>query len=257
MSETFYDTIRREIGRELGLSRDPTTWSANTVSDVDDIIQSGYRKALFPPILPGERTSHQWNFLNPIGTMQLQSGVDDYLMPYDFAGLIGDFTFFGDNNSLVSSVAFVSESEIRKMRSHDKGTQLAQYPRYVAIRQDRQSGMTQQTQWAMFWPTPDAMYTVQYQYYTNPGKLDANNPTPPGGSDQVELFRSAILSEVELFLEDMQGVRYSNFLNQLQAAVSRDRTTSAPARLGYNGNGECYDTDFHGVRVYYEKYPLE
>lgn len=59
------DELRRAVGRLLGYSRTPANWSATTVTDVEDIIKAGLRKAYNPPLLPGERYPHRWSFLFP------------------------------------------------------------------------------------------------------------------------------------------------------------------------------------------------
>src|SRR4030067_839350 len=64
-----YTTLRREIGRFLGYSRDSAEWDADQTTDVADILTSGLRRYLSPPPVSGERYSHEWSFLSPVATL--------------------------------------------------------------------------------------------------------------------------------------------------------------------------------------------
>lgn len=57
--------IRSELGRLLGFDRDYSSMTTKQKADIDSFIKRGYRKFLFPPLLPRETRVHEWSFLRP------------------------------------------------------------------------------------------------------------------------------------------------------------------------------------------------
>lgn len=60
-----YTELRRWIGREIGQDRNPASWDSTTTTDGGDILKAGLRQFYWPPVLPGETTSHLWSWLQP------------------------------------------------------------------------------------------------------------------------------------------------------------------------------------------------
>lgn len=60
-----YAELRRWIGREIGQSRNTGAWDSVESQDAGDILRAGLRQFYWPPVLPGESTSHLWSFLEP------------------------------------------------------------------------------------------------------------------------------------------------------------------------------------------------
>src|SRR5690606_26328485 len=44
---------------------------------VEDCVRSGYRRFLFPPVLPGEVTAYRWSFLEPSEVLLLDPPYQD------------------------------------------------------------------------------------------------------------------------------------------------------------------------------------
>jgi len=63
-----YDDIQIEIGRLLGYvvtAAAIALWTAETIAEVDRIIQAGYRQFLYPPAVQGIEAGYEWSFLKP------------------------------------------------------------------------------------------------------------------------------------------------------------------------------------------------
>lgn len=78
--------VRQNIGAFLSISRNPSSWDADTTTDIDNIIRAGKRQFFNPPPLVEGQHAHKWSFLEqytPIvttapfndGTIEIVSGV--------------------------------------------------------------------------------------------------------------------------------------------------------------------------------------
>lgn len=55
------------IGRWAGKSRNPSEWNdAEFLDDANNVLDTGVRQFVQPPILPGETHAHQWSFMQPL-----------------------------------------------------------------------------------------------------------------------------------------------------------------------------------------------
>jgi len=68
LSITYWDLVR-EISHFLGAGLNP---EGDRLVLIRDIIESGHRQFLMPPVLPGERKPHRWRFLSPAATLALR-----------------------------------------------------------------------------------------------------------------------------------------------------------------------------------------
>lgn len=224
-----YPEIRREVGRMLGLDRDPSNWTSDQSTDVDDIIRRGLRQFYKPPVLDGERTAHTWSFLHPTTTLTTTASDNTDTLPDDFGGLIGGFTYAAD--VAYHKIEVVPESQIRHLISFNVSTG---FPIKVAIRPRSSDGTDGQRFEALWWPTPDAAYTLSYRYIVNPSMLNASAPYPLGGMNHAETVMASCLAAAESTLDDTHGVRWTEYLMKLRASVAHDRKFGAPDSFGFN-----------------------
>jgi len=78
----------REVGKALGFSRNPDTWTWGQNEEVESMVNRGYRRYLSPD------DGHVWNFLSQEGEISLASGTGDYDLTADFSGILnGPFHF--------------------------------------------------------------------------------------------------------------------------------------------------------------------
>lgn len=73
LTSTFED-IQVIAGLEMGWGRTPKNWTSTNDTDFGIACKEGYRSFLYPQTVPGERKSHNWSFLYPMGTLQLTEG---------------------------------------------------------------------------------------------------------------------------------------------------------------------------------------
>lgn len=252
--EVTYDSLRREVGRFLGFSRDFTTWNSNESIDVQDCIDAGYRRFLQPPLLPNERAAHVWSFLIPVGALTLKAGEKEMPMPPDFAGLEGD-VYYDSSNQIATRIKVVNEGLVREANQNDWLDNNSYQPQYCSIVSNRRQG-AEQGHTMQVWPKPDRDYRINFRYHARQDALSESNPIPLGGREHGETIRCAVMAEAENQMDDTIGVKASAFMERLQASISYDRRVNRPENLGYNGNSEGSDSVYwRSNLVTYDKYP--
>lgn len=221
--------LKRLVGRHMGATSHPASWTHKQAEEVNEAIRSGLRRFYTPPVLPGERYAHEWSFLRPLGHLQLVDGVYEYDLPEDYAFLDGPMTYDPGTSIIYPPVRMVSEHQIRSRRQE---MQYSARPEMAAIRvkTDQQTG----TRWEIVvWPTPDADYTLGYRYRTNPTLLSSGIAKPVGGMPHAQtVVESCLLSADELM--GNKSDRYARYIELLRTSVSHDRIANAPETLGYN-----------------------
>lgn len=255
-----YGQLRREVGRYLGFDRDSANWTADEAQDVNDVLDSGLRQFYFPPRLDGDTLAHQWNFLQPQVTLTLVVDQDDYDMPAEFAGFVGDVHYVNESWA-PTPLRLVNEAKILQLRSSELNDSSGYYPRYAALVAKSSDETAAQVYQLQIWPSPDAAYTLIYRYFIRPqtDKADAN--VPLGGPEHAEAIRSSVIAAAESHLDDERGAKYARFLDMLRAAVDFDMKANAPTNLGQNSDPSTYATDGGGyIRspriTQYDKFPL-
>lgn len=253
---TFLE-LKRYVGRYLGFDRDPTNWSANESTDVNDVIKDGLRLFYRPPRLPEEGKAYQWSFLRPHGNVTMMPSQDDYLMPEDFAGIDGALYFVQADFATIE-VTIVNEHRIRALRQRHWYNTTQYYPRYAAIIPNQTEGESTQRYTMMVWPKPDNSYTMNYKYFARQRCMGEDTEVPLGGGEHAETIKAACIAAAEAHLDDEVGPKRAIFLDNVRASVDFDRKASSPETLGYNDNNECsghYGYIRSSRLTPYEKYP--
>lgn len=224
--------LMKEVGFYLGYDRTTSNWTADETDIVDCIIASGLRQFYHPPILPGERLSHHWRFLEPTTTIDTVASTDSYTLPAEFGGLSGPITFITADNRW-STLTERDENFIRQARMRDQNN-ITSYPLNFAIRPYDSDGSDGQRWELMLWPKPDKVYTLQYRYHAYQSALTADNPWPLGGEAHGETILQSCLQIAEQRLENSSGVHRDKFMERLAASVWHDRLQTSPDNVGYN-----------------------
>lgn len=211
-----YDELRREIGRFLAYDRDPDEWTATETTDVADILKSGLRSFYWPQI--GEKR-YTWSFLRQSGTISTTAGTSNYLLASDFEGLLSGFSY--SEGSQQRRISRVPEEEILGLIGKNQ-----QYgaPEYCALRAAQQAEGVASRWEALFYPTPDATYSLTYRYCLSPPELSSIKPYHLGGAAHSECVLEACLAAAEKTIrpEHGPGVHTARFQQVLQASVSID-----------------------------------
>jgi hypothetical protein len=246
-----YADICAEVSRFLGYPVLASQTAAQT-AEVDSYVQSGVRQFYYPPAMQGVEAGYEWSFLKPTTTLATVLGVGTAALPASFGRLAGDMHYA----STVYERAIVQVSEARIQALLQQSVETGK-PRYVAIRYKQAYGAHGQTQEAVFWPIPDAIYTLTYRYEGYNGKLSALNPCPLGGMRHTELILESCLAIAEQRANDEKGLHSERFLMLLAAGVAQDRRAGG-RYFGEMGGGPdevperrdrqtTYDVTYKGV----------
>jgi hypothetical protein len=229
-----YVELCRRVGRMLGYGWQSGSWTTEQTTDIDDVVQRGYRQFLVPPPMTelGEKHSHEWSFLRPVTTIQTTAGVGDQDLPDGFGGIADQQLTYAPTTNW-PPVRIVGEGEIRAYRQ--SGPSNAR-PRRAAIRVKATSttGATG-VRWEILWaPKPDSAYTLYYPRVILADRLNAAKPYPLGGAYHAETVLASVLAIAEMEQNGEAGPRQAYWRTRLQASIAYDRQHGCPANLGYS-----------------------
>lgn len=239
-----YQDLAKRVAGYLGYGRpsswDDSDWDQGDLDDIRDIIDSGLRQFYYPPqvINPstGRMHTHEWSFLNPVATLTTEADKADYTgtddgLPSDLNRTIGNMTFSADTQ--YPAVQHVGEGYIRSKRAYQS---LTDRPQYYSIRPVVMSGsgINAQTFMISFYPTPDAAYTLSFQYEIVPHAVRQSTPYAYGGTHHAETIIASCLAAAELMKNDDRGHHWQRFLELLSTSIEKDKSFSRITNLGYN-----------------------
>jgi len=154
---------------------------------------------------------------------------DDYTLPDDCAGVLGDMTF--EPNEASHRVVARGENMIRRLRQGGVTTGI---PSVFAVRTLASDQTTGQRMEAIFYPTPNESYILTYCYNALPQALTDGAPYPLGGAMHAETILAAILAVAELDCFDQQGEQAANYARLLEQAIQKDQNQFTPTNVGQN-----------------------
>lgn len=227
-----YADISAHVGRFLGWGGTSANWTADQLARINGIVDSGLRQFYYAAIPPDRNEPHQWSFLFPTGSIVTSAADYTYDMPDDYGLIEGDFTFAAADSAR-STVKVVGEGQIRHLQS--LYTSQSGKPTYAAIRPAANDGTTGIRWEVIFYPTPDAAYTLTYKYVVNRNYIRAAAPYPLGGAMHAETILESCLSVAEQREDDAEGVHTKQYRTLLAASIMMDRR-HGPHFLGYNGD---------------------
>ena len=218
-----YTTLRREIGYFIGYKSSTTDWSAAESTRVDDIINSGLRRFYWPAAI-GEEKPHIWSFIAPNGALNLVSGEYIYRLPEGFTDLESKgFTY--SSGSGVARCARVTNETISVLRAQASRSGAPQFFALQTVKTDEglDAGYD-----VLFYPTPDATYSLSYTYSLTPKSLSTDSPYPLGGARHSETIKEACLAEAEKKQFDEYGQHEKRFQELLAASIAADKSLAKP-----------------------------
>lgn len=203
-----YDSLRRELGRFLGIGRDYTLWTEDQESDCEDIIASGLREFYFPVSDSG----YVWSFLREVGRTRLETDKTIYGLPDDFMGLLSPLTFAASVGN--RAVERISDDHMRSMQAREEATGA---PVYFSLR------VKDGNYFLVVFPSPDKAYELEFQYAIAPVGLSDESPVPRGATLHAEAILEAILAAAEKTLDDTEQVHAKRFAERLAASIAIDK----------------------------------
>lgn len=224
--------LKAEVAFYLGYSRDSGEWAAKEITEIEALVQAGYRQFLNPPGL-GDAPPWEWAFLKPVTTIDTAADDYDYDLPDDFGSIDGDLTFASDD-AAYEPVRVIGEGQVRTYRMSGAATQDG-VPRRAAIR-PKSSDQTAGQRWELIlWPTPDAVYTLTYRYFVLTNKLSDAAPYPLGSMAHSETVLASCIDKAALMMDDEKGPRRQEFMERLQSSIAHDRRAGQEF-FGYNAD---------------------
>ena len=220
---------------------------ANSKETVNDIINDGYERFLNPPAAPGERRPHRWGFLRPYFSFVTVADQEDYGLPSDFGGVDGSL-YYQRSDGKVHSIAKTDPSRIQYLRQRDS-ISLTGCPSEYAIVTDYPSGLEQASNIIMFWPTPDAAYTLKVRYFIIAQLLSDNNPYPACDAYHNQTLIESCLAVAEERLEDQQSLHTTNFMQRLASSVAHDREKYSPDHMSMDMDRSDNYTQMHDYHI--------
>jgi hypothetical protein len=227
--------FKQEVGRYLNWKT--SGWSAAKETEIERIVNTGYRWVLYPPAYIKEAAGYNWSFLRPTTTLSITSGIADYTLPDAFGTMIGRFHYAADVH--LASPVEVSIAEILDMRSHENESG---DPQFFAIRYKSSDGSTGQRSEVLFYPKPDTNRTLSYSYEAYQSALSATIAYPLGGMHMSELYKAAMLAVAEFEKEDEYGIQHERFKAMLIDAILRDQKRGAK-NWGHMGDPLDYEEE--------------
>lgn len=237
-----YADFCTETGYYLGYGRDsiaaPTKWSADEQTDIDRVVQDGYRQ--FLAAQGGERP-HEWSFLRIITSLDTAAGTYNQTLPDNCGGDIGDELYFDVTESYSAPARKVSVETILEFRS-GQSTAATGAPKFFATRMlTGAAGATGQRYEVIFYPTPDAIYTMHFRHTILSANLTVAAPYPLGGMRHGATIQASCLAVAELRMNDEKGPRWADYVRQLEGSVRVDERTPGRLWLGYVGGNRRAD----------------
>lgn len=246
-----FDWLRRELCVKIGYNADHRLLNKSERSYVDSIIESGvmqFCSAAYPsvPIVPdsqegegrvdqplsvdskkeGQRKPpHNWTFLHKIVDITTSVNKSDYELPDDFGAWIGEPT----TSRAGGKIAIARENHIRQLQSSaaENGK-----PKYCATRKSSIGGSSRQTTEIIFYPTPDAIETIQVEYKAIPETLSDKSQYPVGGREHAETVLASCF--YVLAQRTGQGIEQAviHLRDRLVASIVIDRASAKPTTDG-------------------------
>jgi len=240
-----YTSLRREIGRSIGYRREPSRFTPDEKTDVDDCIRSGCSQAYWPS------NQHKWSFLKPYREIVVTADQDDYDLPDDFGSFEDKLSYSKDDNSWFQ-LDQVNPQQIMYLRENNQTTTTG-YPQKFGVAPRKHDGGGSQLHYLLVWPKPDQTYKLKGPMRVIPRMLSEERPFPYGGPEMGELILSSCLSAAELKINGEKGSMTQDFAEKLEAAVAIDAQKVRGIKVGYNSNrgdglrGSRYVLDNHIV----------
>ena len=220
LSMGFAD-LQERVGHYLGFGRVVGNYSADQVLDVNAMIRDGYRDYL---------GRHDWSFLRTSGSIVTVANTQNYTLPDDFGWMKGVLTY--SSNTFLRDIIIVGEGKIRQLDSIFTSTG---FPEFAAINPISNTQVTGQRWEISFHPTPDSVFTINFEYSVLTGELTALLPFHLGGMQHSQTVMMACISMAENFLNDSLDVKRAEYERLLAESIRIDGERS-PDTLGYNGD---------------------
>jgi len=253
--------LSRVIGRRLGFGPNRHVWTHQQSAMVTETLKTALRRFYDPPVIPGERYPHRWGFLSPLRELTTVATESTILMPIGFASLDGPMTYHDANTIGPECLTNMGEEQVRELQS--RYPDATGRPSVMALRPAHVEQVPGARYEVVFWPTPDAAYTIRYRSQIHPvmvameddegdipGIATDGASSPEGGQSHAQtIIESCLLAADEMAGKDTRQ-SWERFIGSLVASVGSDRVAKTPATLGYNSDRSVGRSWHSGYRDY-------
>jgi len=111
-----FPELRQAIGFYLGYGSVIGDWTATQIAVIETIVQTGYRRVLYPPAIDASTVGYEWSFLRPSTTLDIETDIGDYDLPDSFNRIVGEFHYEPDEHR--SAVKIIALAALLDMRAH-------------------------------------------------------------------------------------------------------------------------------------------
>lgn len=217
-----YDDLMKAVGLYLGYGGDSDDWTVSQKAEIDLYVQAGVRQFYYPPAVEGVPPGHSWTFLFPTTTLVTVADESAVNLPAALGRITGDFNFAPELYR--HSIVLVSEARLSAMMA---ATDDSSIPRFATVRDKAADGFEGQRKEVVFWPVPNAIFTLTYRYEAYQGKLEDSFQYPLGGMKHAELVTESCLAIAEQRANDEKGIHWDAFSRLLVAGVAYDNKNGA------------------------------
>jgi hypothetical protein len=232
---TFAD-LKTEVGYFLGYTATEANWTATQIAEIARIIKSGLRRFYYPDPVEG-RVPHQWSFLKPTMTVATVASTATATMSDSFGGIEGDLTFAAADSSFWT-VKLMPEAVVREYRQNNNAA--SGKPIMAALQTIVPSQVASDggTRWQLlFYPTPDAIYTLSFKQTMLADILVATTTEYPyGGALHGETIQEFCLAVAEERSGDAFGIHANLAQRRMLASIEADINGFRPEFFGYNAD---------------------
>ena len=187
---------------------------------IQDIIDRAYRQFCYPLDPTANDGQHyHWTWLNDHATFNLSASDADLALPDNFGGFIEDSLVYSAGSGK-GRIEVITDAELlsKRQANADEGK-----PEYVAFRETTFASATGRRFEALFDPTPDASYTVNYLYRVVPDKLSPTNLYPICGAMHAETLLACCQMLAEQDVDQEPGMYAARYPELLAASINTDQ----------------------------------
>jgi hypothetical protein len=160
-----------------------------------------------------------------------QLGRPEIAMPAEFEAVSNDseLAYYPDDSACYPSVMQRGDQAIRKF---EQGGQMFDRPVYYSVRNVQFDPTVGSRRVLVFFPTPDAAYTMRVPMLLRPVMLTSDSQQPVGGEVLSQVILEACLASAEHNFEEREHVHEKRFMEMITLAIRNDLERSAPTSLG-------------------------
>lgn len=246
--ELGFADFRLAVAIQAGWGAWSEDWTSDQIVELGHDVNEAYCWILNPSIIPGERLSHRWSFLEQWTSVVTVSGTWEYTLPPDFGSFVGTHMEWGVNEPYTKPRK-VSDSVIRGMRAQNN---TSGRPEAFALTWLAQTMGSRQRQQLILYPTPDGVYTMYHKYAVLTGELSESNPFPLGGPRIGQLMMEFGKAVGENKKNGFRGDQWGTAMDRLTAEITTDRETNTEPTVGMmRGAGDYRMPIIPGNASYY------